>query len=68
MRFEKIKIWEGVSQSYESDNERLLLKNLGERVIFNNLLEYLDTAKIRSSEFGCLTAKMGKKTFSFLQI
>ena len=59
MTFKKIKILEGVSQSWESHNERLLLiKNLGERVLVNNLLEYLYTATILSYEFGCLRAKM----------
>ena len=33
-------------------------------VLVNNLLEYLDNAKIRSSEFGCFRAKM-VKNFDF---
>ena len=38
MRFEKITIWEGVNQSLKSHNKRLLLKNLGERVLFKHVV------------------------------
>ena len=68
MRFENIYFYEGVSQSEESHNKRLLLvKNFGERVLTNNLLEYLYTAEIVSYQFGYLRAKMVKKK-SFSQI
>ena len=65
MRFENIKIWEAVRQSKKSHNERVLLQNLGESTLVNNLLEYLYTAKKRSSEFGRLRAKMVKYFFIF---
>ena len=39
-------ILRGSSQSSKSNNERLLLKILGERALVNNFLEYLHTAKI----------------------
>ena len=64
MIYEKIKIWEGVSQPLKSHTKRLL-KNLSERILFKNLLKYLYTAKIRFSEFGCLRAKMVKNSFIF---
>ena len=65
MRFKMIKIWEGVASHKKSHNERLLLKNLSERVLFNKLHKYLSTAKILSSEFGCLRAKKVKRFFNF---
>ena len=58
MRLEKIKIWEGVIQSEESNNERLLLKILGERARVNNQLKDLHTVRIPSHGFGCLRAKI----------
>ena len=69
MRFENIYFYEGVSQSEESHNKRLLLvKNFGERVLTNNLLEYLYTAEIVSYQFGYLRAKMVKKKIIFTNL
>ena len=68
MRFEMIKTWEGVASHKKSHNERLLLKNLSERVLFNKLHEYLYTAKIHSSEFDCLRAKKVKRFFIYIYI
>ena len=65
IRFEKIKTWEGVSQSWESHNEILVLKTLGKIVLVNNLLQYFYTAKICSYEFCCLRDKMVKFFFHF---
>ena len=45
-RFDKIKTWEWLSESWESHDEKLLLTSLGESALVNNLLEYLYTAKI----------------------
>ena len=47
MRLEKIKTREGVAGHKKVITKRLLLKNLGETVFINNLLEYLYNAKIR---------------------
>ena len=68
IRFEKIKTWEGVSQSQESHNKILLLKTLGEIVLVNNLLQYFYTATICSSEFCCLRDKMVKSFFIFTNL
>ena len=50
------------------ETNRLLLTNLDERVLVNNLLEYLYNAKIRSSDFGCFRAKMVKIFFIFTNL
>ena len=55
MRFENIKIWEGVAS-----HKKVITKGYYERVLVNNLLEYLYTAKILSYEFGCLRPKIVK--------
>ena len=68
MRFKMIKIWEGLASHKKSHNERLLLKNLSERVLFNKLHECLYTAKIYSSEFGCLRAKKIKRFIIFTNL
>ena len=61
MRFEKIKIWEGVARHEKAiSKDYLLLKTLGERALVNNLFEYLYTAKILFYEFACLRARIVK--------
>ena len=68
MRLEKIKTREGVAGHKKVITKRLLLKNLGETVFINNLLEYLYNAKIRSSEFDCFRAKTVKIFFIFTNL
>ena len=68
MRFEKIKSWEWVNHSQERHNKRLLLKALGERVLVNNLLKYMYSAKIVFFEFDFLRAKIVKKNVIFTNL
>ena len=68
MTLEKIKTREGVAGHKKVITKRLLLKNLGETVFINNLLEYLYNAKIRSSEFDCFRAKTVKIFFIFTNL
>ena len=67
MRFKKIKIWEGVISHKKVETKYYYLK-LYERVLVNNLVNNLYTAKRLSNEFGCLRAKMEKNFYIFTNL
>ena len=58
MRFDKIKIWEGVA-----NHKKVITKDYYWKISAKESLS--KSPRIHSSEFGCLRAKMGKNFFIF---